>query len=306
MKGRCIHPLLLILDKNKDLKIKQAYRETLSLLGEVYERNESVSITRLLFDDLELDHLKLASDPDLQISSEKYKRLKKYRKELLKKVPVQYVLGYSWFYDRKFRVAPDCLIPRPETEELIYNIKKENIAFESVLDIGTGSSCIAVSIKAEFPGAGVWAMEKFPGTLEIAQHNARVHNAEIHFVLDDILNPSYGEYPGYFDLIVSNPPYVRNSEKIHMHDNVHNFEHDEALFVDDSDPLVFYRAIRDFSLLKLKEGGTVFMEINEGLGNETALVFGDDYFTGTSIIKDIHNKDRFIKTTRNERKKTSR
>ncbi|MFW5877742.1 MAG: N5-glutamine methyltransferase family protein, partial [bacterium] len=159
------------------MKIKQAYRETLSLLGEVYERNESVSITRLLFDDLELDHLKLASDPDLQISIEKYECLKKYRKQLLKKVPIQYVLGYSWFYERKFRVAPGCLIPRPETEELVYNIIDENIEFKRVLDIGTGSGCIAVSIKAEFPGAGVWAMEKFPGTLEIAQHNARIHNA---------------------------------------------------------------------------------------------------------------------------------
>lgn len=91
-----------------------------------------------------------------------------------------------------------------------------------------------------------------------------------------------------------------------MHDNVLKFEPGEALFVDDSDPLVFYRAIRDFSLLKLKEGGMVFMEINEGLGNETALLFGDNYFTETSIIKDIHNKDRFIKTTRNEQKKTCR
>ncbi len=282
------------------MKLKQAYLDTLSLLEEVYDKNESVSIIRLLFDELELNYLKIFSEPASVISEDKYIRLQSLREKLLKKIPLQYVLGYAWFYDRKFNVGSGCLIPRSETEEIVYKLIEDGISFEKVLDIGTGSGCLAVSIKAEFPGSGVWAMDKYPSALQLAKQNALLNRTHIHFIQDDILNPFYKKYPGHFDLIVSNPPYVRESEKIFMHDNVLKNEPLEALFVKDSDPLVFYRAISDFCLKMLIPGGLLFMEINEALGEETAALFRNEHFMETTIVKDIHNKDRFIKTTRNE------
>lgn len=285
------------------MKLKKAYQETIELLREVYDLNEASSITRLLFEELELEHIMVFTHPDFDLSDNKYQALSEFRSKLLKRIPVQYVLGYTWFHDRRFLVGPGCLIPRPETEELIYKMLEEKPDFERVLDMGTGSGCLAISIKAEFPDTEVWAMEKYPETLEWAKKNASINKQRIHFVMDDILEPEFQKYPADFELIVSNPPYVRESEKENMHKNVLENEPFTSLFVEDADPLLFYRAIHKFCTEKLRPGGHLFLEINEALGKETSELFSDMYFENVRVLKDIHSKDRFIKAKRNEHKK---
>jgi release factor glutamine methyltransferase len=279
------------------LKIKKIFRESIRHLIASYENHEASSITRLLFEELELDYLKVFSNPDMEIHPDKYRKLKLFLEKLERNTPVQYVLGYSWFYDRKFRVDPGCLIPRQETEELVSIILKEKKAFPFILDIGTGSGCIAITIKAEIPESEVWAMDKYSEALKNARANAELQNLDINFLEDDILIPNHKLYPEEFDLIVSNPPYVRESEKDQMHANVIDNEPGEALFVEDSDPLIFYRAIRDFCTFKLKRGGILYLEINEKLGDETASLFVGE-FEDTRIVKDLSGKNRFIKTRR--------
>lgn len=288
------------------MKLKKAYQETIELLREAYDLNEATSITRLLFEELELDHMMVFTHPDYVLSEYKHHALSEFRSKLLKRIPVQYVLGYTWFHDHKLLVGPGCLIPRPETEELIYRLLEEKHDFKRVLDIGTGSGCLAISIRAEFPEARVWAMDKYPETLEWAKKNASLNKQRINFIIDDILDPAYEKYPADFDLVVSNPPYVRKSEKKNMHNNVLENEPFTSLFVEDADPLVFYRAIHDFCIEKLKPGGHLFLEINEALGKETAELYNDAYFEDVEILKDIHNKDRFIKAYRNEQEKKRR
>jgi release factor glutamine methyltransferase len=224
--------------------------------------------------------------------------------------PIQYILGETTFYGRRFLVDDSVLIPRPETEELVYIVCKweretQRIATEKkVLDIGTGSGCIAVSLAKELSNAEVWGYDISEKALATAQKNAHLNEASnALFEKVDILQYLSDEARTemQFDVIVSNPPYVTRQEAAQMRNNVLNFEPHLALFVEDNDPLIFYQAIARFAFRALKKDGLVVVEINESLGQETADVFTQTGFTEAVVIKDIHQKNRFVKATFSKR-----
>lgn len=222
--------------------------------------------------------------------------------ELLEKVarinkhePVQYVLGEAWFFDRVFRVNSSVLIPRPETEMIVREAKAlaAETRIKNILDIGTGSGCLAISLALEIKGSKVTATDISPGALWVAATNAILHTVSVNFINHDIL----GELPvskDTFDLIVSNPPYVTNSEAGGMAKHVKEFEPHQALFVPDNDPLLFYKAIASRSLQLLNGDGLVIVEINEKFGREVSQVFTKVGFGATEIMKDIDGKDRLV------------
>lgn len=221
--------------------------------------------------------------------------------------PLQYILGETEFYGLTFRVNPAVLIPRPETEELVDWIlkdakadNKEPISEEfTILDIGTGSGCIPVTLKKNLPAAKVMAMDISPDALETAIRNSVLNQVEVRFYLDDILNPGESElFNSKFDIIVSNPPYVTNAEKSQMHQNVLEFEPHTALFVQDNDPLVFYKAIAGFAIRQLKPRGSLYLEINEGFGKETINLLKEYGFTDIELRKDLPGRFRMIKATK--------
>lgn len=221
--------------------------------------------------------------------------------------PIQYILGETEFYGRRFLVNDSVLIPRPETEELVkYIVDKQKKQFPvisnqlSILDIGTGSGCIAISIAKELPNFKVSAYDISKKALETAKKNAELNKADVTFEKIDILKPSFIhsliQYPlrHSFNIIVSNPPYVMKQEIDRMQKNVLDFEPHLALFVEDSEPLIFFQAIANFAFNNLTDNGLVAVEINEALGEETANVFRRKGFSKVEIIKDIHQKDRFV------------
>ncbi len=261
-----------------------------------FGRRESASISTLIFRDLGYDRTMIVSQGELVMPAVQSGRLDHIIKELYRDRPLQYILGYTWFYDLKFQVNEAVLIPRPETEELVDNIiRSGNSCKEVILDIGTGSGCIAISLAKAFPEARVMATDISQDALDIALKNASMNEVSVQFFLEDIRHPSKELFDSHPGLIVSNPPYVRNSEKRGMDNNVLKYEPGLALFVDDDEPLIYYSAIRDFSQAQLKTGGIVWLEINENLGKETAVLFSPPAFNQTSLIKDMFKKDRFIK-----------
>ncbi|MBS1980379.1 MAG: Peptide chain release factor N(5)-glutamine methyltransferase [Cytophagales bacterium] len=210
--------------------------------------------------------------------------------------PVQYILGLADFYERKFLVGPSVLIPRPETELLVEEITKEKFFAPIILDVGTGSGCIAITLKLEIPSAKVYALDKSNEALRIAKQNAEVLNARINFIQADFLSEEVTLTP--VDILVSNPPYIAESEKKQMSSTVLQFEPALALFVPDDDPLLFYRSIAEKSRHLLKPNGKIFVEINERWGKEVQHLLEQFGFSRTKIVKDLDNKDRIVIATR--------
>jgi release factor glutamine methyltransferase len=216
--------------------------------------------------------------------------------------PIQYIIGETDFYGRKFLVNSSVLIPRPETEELIDLVlnslkKHENL---SILDIGTGSGCIAITLAKELKNSKVTAYDISEKALETAQKNAELNKIEVHFEKMNILEESNNQQQTdnkKYDIIVSNPPYVTKNEAHQMRQNVLDFEPHLALFVEDDNALIFYEAITRFAMQHLKKYGFIVVEINEALGSEIAEVFYKNGFTNTEIVKDIFQKERFVKAS---------
>jgi len=220
-------------------------------------------------------------------------------KELKEGRPIQYVLGETFFYDCRIKLKGIELIPRPETEELVDIIIKENMGFSgTILDIGTGSGCIAIALAANLNDAQVTGIDISPEALDSARDNALLNNVNVSFLNGDILSSDF-ILPGETGIIVSNPPYVRHSEKALMSRNVLDFEPHSALFVPDSDPLVFYRAILTLATKALIPGGIIYFEINEALGKEMKELFETFSYSDISLIKDLNSKDRIIKGRKN-------
>jgi len=226
----------------------------------------------------------------------------KIYEKLIQGIPLQYILGETEFYDLIVKVNPSVLIPRPETEELVdwalitSRIINGETEILKLLDIGTGSGCIAISIKKYIPLADITAIDISEAALNIARQNADLNQVEINFIQDDIFKPTNLELiNSKYDLILSNPPYVTEAEKDQMLDNVLNHEPDIALFVPDNDPLVFYRAITDFALVHLKINGFLFLEINEKFGQETLNLLKKKGFKEIELRQDMGGKDRMIK-----------
>jgi len=208
---------------------------------------------------------------------------------------VQYILGQTEFYNLPFIVAPGVLIPRQETEELVDWILAENKnQYQNIADIGTGSGCIAISLAKNLPKSLIYALDNSADALSITRRNSKLNHTKIHISYFDILK-HHIPFDERFDIIVSNPPYVTEKEKQLMHPNVLNYEPEEALFVPNDDPLLYYRKIVDFALKHLKKGGKLYFEINENFGKETALLLEEKNFQNIQLKKDINDKYRMIR-----------
>jgi release factor glutamine methyltransferase len=223
--------------------------------------------------------------------SEVLERLKNYE-------PVQYILGETEFFGLKLKVKPAVLIPRPETEELAQWITETELPENAAaLDIGTGSGCLALAIKKQFPQARVSATDVSEEALEVARENAALNDLDVQFFQRDMLQwKKYGWEK--YDVVVSNPPYVRESEKPAMHANVLKYEPGKALFVTDADPLLFYREISTFARAHLKKNGWLFFEINENLGEEMVQLLKKAGFVSIELKKDLFGKNRMIRCCR--------
>ncbi|MCH4895125.1 peptide chain release factor N(5)-glutamine methyltransferase [Marinilabiliaceae bacterium JC040] len=277
------------------LSLKQLIRKELS---SIYPLGEINSFIYIIFEQV-LSYKKIDTNINNKeiVNEESLKIIYKIVERLKNNEPIQYIFGETDFYDLEFKLNKDTLIPRPETEELVDLIIKENFNKNiSILDIGTGSGCIAISLKKNLPISKVSAIDISSNAILMAKENAKRYNLELNFIEDDILNPSK-KYPIY-DIIVSNPPYIRNSEKRLMLNNVLEYEPHRALFVEDLDPLIFYREIAIFGKQHLSQNGIIYFEINENLSLETKNLLEDLGYNEISIIKDINDRDRIIKAKR--------
>jgi release factor glutamine methyltransferase len=267
----------------------------------VYEENEAKSIVFLLLEHfLNLSKTEILLDKKIEQAFDFQDIINRLKAQ----EPIQYIIGETEFYGRKFKVTSDTLIPRPETEELVQlvvnNIPQSPIPNSPIpiLDMGTGSGCIAISLACEIPKAQVYAYDISEKALEVAQENAEINNVKVVFEKIDILTPAVLNPPipnPPFHIIVSNPPYVMNAEKSEMEQNVLDYEPHLALFVEDSNPLVFYKAIAGFASKNLIDKGLCVVEINQALGLETAELFWNQGFRYVEVVKDMFGKDRMVK-----------
>ncbi|HEU5168467.1 MAG TPA: peptide chain release factor N(5)-glutamine methyltransferase [Chitinophagaceae bacterium] len=217
---------------------------------------------------------------------------------LKKNEPVQYVLGEAWFAGMKFKVNKNVLIPRPETEELVDWIIKESqkskVKSQNIIDIGTGSGCIPIILKKKLTEATISAIDVCSDALFTATENAIELDADVDFLLFDFLHEEKWKELGQYDIIVSNPPYVKQIEINTMHERVKEFEPHLALFVPDNDALLFYKKLSGFSINHLKPGGSLFVEINEALGNHVVNTFRSAGFVNVELKKDMQGKNRMV------------
>lgn len=221
-------------------------------------------------------------------------RLFEVLQNLLSAVPIQYVFGNSEFYGLTLKVDENVLIPRPETEEMVHLIIRNNVKDNPlILDIGTGSGCIAIALKKNIPGADVFAVDVSEKALEIAKQNADINGTAVNFIKADVLKET-PSLPGLPDIVVSNPPYVLYSEKDQLHQNVVNFEPHQALFVTNERPLIFYEVIAAYAEKNLSPEGKLYFEINERYGPDMEKLLAGLGFKNILLKKDLNNKDRII------------
>jgi release factor glutamine methyltransferase len=265
----------------------------------IYPQTEIDSFFYLLLEvRFNLKRVDIALEPEMTLSETKQEFLAKALEGLKKQIPVQYILGKTEFYGLPFKVTPDTLIPRPETEELVdwisTEVDNESLTKEiNILDIGTGTGCIAISLAKNLSNVNVFAIDVSEKALDIAKTNAKKNKVQIEFIHADIL--ALDSLPYQFDIIVSNPPYVRELEKKEIQPNVLENEPHLALFVDDKNPLIFYKKIAELAKKHLTKDGKLFFEINQYLGEEMSTMLTDVGFS-TELRKDIFNNDRMTKS----------
>ncbi|PKP15856.1 MAG: peptide chain release factor N(5)-glutamine methyltransferase [Bacteroidetes bacterium HGW-Bacteroidetes-23] len=276
-------------------EIKSSFSSELSLL---FDEQEIDSFFYLVLEKYhQLKRVDLALQPNLKVSSAELEQWNLVLEQLKTQKPIQYILGETFFCDLVFKVSEHTLIPRPETEELVYwileEIKKQNKFNSTIVDIGTGSGCIPISLKKNLPESTVFGIDVSAEALKVANENAKTNEVDVHFMQKNILETS--DLQNQFDVIVSNPPYVRNLEKVEINTNVLAFEPHLALFVSDEDPLIFYRKIAELAQKNLKPNGLLFFEINQYLGKETVELLQNLGFKSIELRKDIYGNDRMIK-----------
>lgn len=278
--------------------IRQLSKYALQQLKDSYSEHEIQCLCNIIYMDVlhftNIDiHLKkneILDESFLNIFFEIIKRLKCGQ-------PIQYILGETEFGGLKFNVDASTLIPRPETEELVRWVAEVASPGQHILDIGTGSGCIAISLARLCPDTIVTGIDISAPAIRMATANAARNRAEVRFEVKDILH--FGNYSWEnYDMIVSNPPYIRESERQSMEAKVLDYEPHEALFVPDQDPLLFYRAIANFGLRYLKPGGLLFFEINEALGSETATLLETLGYEAVEVRKDLYGKERMTKASK--------
>lgn len=293
------------------------YNQLWKRLTAIYNEREAQAIVRTVLDALfGMSLTDICLGKVTQLSADDTTRLEKIMQRLEKSEPVQYVLGAEWFAGRLFDVAPDVLIPRPETEDLVKwacdeakekednskeergkeekeDSKKEEVPHPSILDIGTGSGCIAITVALALPQARVTAWDISTDALAIAAGNAHRLGASVRFEHQDALSAPDDEER--WDVIVSNPPYICDRERADMSDNVLSYEPELALFVPDSDPLLFYRAIARYASKALKPGGRLLFETNTAYAHEVAQTMANEGFTAIEVRNDCFGKPRMVK-----------
>ena len=299
-------------------------------LSSLYDEKEIESFFYLILENFhQIKRIDLALNPQMRMNDKQLLHWESILSDLKKQKPIQYILGETEFYGLPFLVNENTLIPRPETEELVELIIKQNSKSEippepkvngaklnsklKILDIGTGSGCIAISLVKNISNVEVYAIDISEEALETAKKNAQINQVEIHFIQADILkinnleqlptsNPKLETHnpklETQFDIIVSNPPYVRNLEKQEINPNVLEYEPHLALFVEDEDALLFYRKIAQLALKSLSPNGRLYFEINQYLGKETVELIESFGFKNVVLHKDIYGNDRMIGGTR--------
>jgi release factor glutamine methyltransferase len=264
-------------------------------LAQIYEQSEIEALFYRLIDDLlKIPKYKILLDFDKPITESEFEILAKALQRLSMAEPLQYITGKTFFRDLELLVSPAVLIPRPETEELVGLVLQETMESPKILDIGTGSGCIAISLAKSFLGTDVCALDISTEALDIAKQNAINNKTRVRFFQYDIFNLPASFYQQNYDIIVSNPPYVTESDKSQMHKNVLLHEPSLALFVPDREALKYYTAISHIASKCLLQNGIVWVEINESLGFETAEVFRQQ-FLNVQIFNDFRGKERFIR-----------
>jgi len=268
-------------------------------LKNVYETDELRNIIELVVEHItNMSRAEQVKNKIPYLTCTQLEDLDAITERLKKNEPVQYVLGEAWFAGMKFKVNKNVLIPRPETEELVDWIvkksQKSKVKSQNIIDIGTGSGCIPITLKKKLPESDVSAIDVCSEALFTATENAMELNAEVNFLLVDFLDEEKWKELAQYDIIVSNPPYVKQSEINIMHERVKEFEPHLALFVSDNNPLLFYKKLSDFSMKHLKAGGKLFVEINEALGEAISNLFRSAGFVNVELKKDMQGKDRMV------------
>ena len=283
------------------MKIKEYRTQFIQELLPFFDEGEAESFFYLILEEKQqLKRIDLAMNPDLTFSNEQMLVWNSLLEQLKCEVPVQYLLGKTSFYGLEFEVNPTVLIPRSETEELVdWIIKslKSNVGNSKlkILDIGTGSGCIAISLAKNIKNAQVFAIDISDKALATAKKNAEINKVEVTFLHQNILETT--DLNQNFDIIVSNPPYVRNLEKQEIKKNVLNNEPHLALFVEDNDALIFYKKIAKLAQQNLTQNGELFFEINQYLGQEMIEMLEKMNFSTIELRKDIYGNDRMIRGT---------
>jgi len=291
------------------MQIKKYRSQFIQALSNIYDEGEAESFFYLILEEKkQLKRIDLALQPDLVFSETDLQVWNSILEQLKLEIPIQYLLGKTHFYGLEFEVNENVLIPRPETEELVEWIiesQKSEVRSQKlrILDIGTGSGCIAISLAKNLPNAQVFAIDVSENALATAQKNAVMNQVEVNFIKTDILKindleklptPDF-QLPTKFDIIVSNPPYVRNLEKQEIKKNVLDNEPHLALFVEDDNALIFYRKIAELAQKNLCPNGQLYFEINQYLGKEMIELLEDMNFKNVELRKDIYGNDRMMK-----------
>lgn len=270
-------------------------------LSELYPQTEIDTFFFYLMEAyLDFQRIDLIIKPNFKISTEAGVLFKKALEALKKEIPIQYILGETEFYGLRFIVNRHTLIPRPETEELVEWILEtaDITAPLQIIDIGTGTGCIPITLAKHLPNARLFAIDISKEALRIAKQNAILNNVKLHFTEKNILKTT--TLPQKFDIIISNPPYVRELEKVDIKKNVLDNEPHIALFVEDDNPLLFYDKIADLAIEHLTKNGLLYFEINQYLGTETVEMLHKKGFKNIDLKKDVFGKDRMIQCTFNE------
>lgn len=274
-----------------------AYNDLKAALTGLYDAREATAIAGEVIEHITgAGRLQRIIDKDKILTMEESQDLHRLKDLLLKGTPLQYVLGFAWFLGEQYVVNEHVLIPRPETEELVEWVVAESGGnVESILDIGSGSGCIPVSLKLKLSYASVTSVDISTNALSVARQNAINIGADVDFVEFDFLNTTSWSELSSYDIIVSNPPYIPESERQSLHSNVRDFEPGTALFIPDADALLFYRHIARFGKEHLSSGGLIYCELHMDYAQETELMFRQEGYMYTELRKDMHGNMRMLK-----------
>lgn len=277
----------------------EAFRKLRTDLIDIYGVNEAAAIAKMVIEQLSgMTYTQMLVSKEVSIDKEKALILEEVYQKLVNGIPIQYALGYADFYGLSFKVNEAVLIPRPETEELVVWIIKDYEGEKdkqiNLLDIGTGSGCIPITIKKHITESKITSCDISKEALDVAQKNADSHNTSINFIQLDFLNNNDWNTLGCYDVIVSNPPYIPESDRAEMHENVKDYEPNIALFVPTEDPQIFYRQIAIFGQTHLNNDGCIYCELHKDHGVETEILFKELGYK-TELRKDMHGNDRMLK-----------